>query len=313
MQRLQTNAPFANNKTVRSVIVTGVSSGIGTSIARVLIGAGFRVFGSVRKPEDAAKAERDLGERFRPLIFDVTDSGSIERAADIVREAQNGSTLAGLVNNAGITVAGPLLEVPMEEFRRQIETNLIGPMQVIRAFASSLGTDPKLHGPRGRIVNLTSFCGKIGLPFLGPYVASKHALEGLSESLRLELMPYGIDAIVVGPGAVESAMWDKTTRQESQYQDGAYTTQGRLFREFMLSLKRLPPEEVGRVVLTALTAPHPKARYAVDAQPFKNWILPRMLPRRLLDYVLSREFELRHVDCDRRRAGDVMASAASRR
>jgi NAD(P)-dependent dehydrogenase (short-subunit alcohol dehydrogenase family) len=293
MNRSHTTAPSGNGEILRSVVVTGVSSGIGTSIARVLIDAGFRVFGSVRKPDDAARLERELGPRFRPLVFDVTDSRSVEHAADIVRNAQNGSTLFGLVNNAGITVAGPLLEVPIEEFRLQIETNLIGPMQVIRAFAPNLGTDGGLTGRPGRIVNLTSLCGRIGMPFLGPYVASKHGLEGLSESLRRELMPYGIKVIIVAPGAVESAMWDKTTSQERQYQDGSYSAQVRLFREFMVSRKRLAPEHVSRVILSALTTGRPKLRYAVDAEPVRNWHMLRILPRRLVDYYASWQLNLK--------------------
>lgn len=292
MNRFQRSAS-GNQKLLRSVVVTGVSSGIGAGIARVLASAGLRVYGSVRNPDDAARLEHELGDKFCPLYFDLTDDRSIERAAESVHEAQLGSTLLGLVNNAGIMVAGPLLEVPMDDFRRQIETNLCGTMQVIRAFAPVLGTDTRLRGAPGRIVNVTSVCGRIGLPFVGAYAASKHALEGLSESLRRELMPYGIDVIIVGPGAVDSPMWDKTMLQEGRYQEGSYSAQGRRFKEFMLGRKKLSPEQIGRVVLSALVVSRPKVRYAVVARPLRDWILPRVLPRRLIDYYASWQFDLK--------------------
>ena len=194
---------------MRSVVITGTSTGIGWGAAKVLIANGFRVFGSVRKRADADRLKAEFGQSYVPLLFDVTDAGAVKEAAAEVRAALAGETLAGLVNNAGVAVAGPLLELPVEEFRRQIEINLVGVVIVTQAFAPLLGTDRGLKGNPGRIVNISSVGGRIGNPFLAPYVASKFALEGLSESLRRELLPFGIDVIVIAPGAVATPIWAK--------------------------------------------------------------------------------------------------------
>jgi NAD(P)-dependent dehydrogenase (short-subunit alcohol dehydrogenase family) len=149
---------------VQSVVVTGVSTGIGWGIAKGMTAKGFRVFGSVRKQSDAERLRVELGERFSPLIFDVTDAAAIARAAAEVRVALAGARLWGLVNNAGIAMAGPLLETSADEFRQQLDVNLIAPMVVIKAFAPLLGTDRTLTGPPGRIVNISSVGGRFAVP-----------------------------------------------------------------------------------------------------------------------------------------------------
>ncbi|MBA4210573.1 MAG: oxidoreductase, partial [Parvibaculum sp.] len=194
---------------MKSVVVTGVSTGIGNAAARVLAKKGFRVFGSVRKEADAAALKKDLGESFVPLVFDVTDEAGVARAAAEVRAALGGEKLAGLVNNAGIAVSGPLIDLDPDEFRKQMEVNVTGPFLVTQAFAPLLGTDRALKGEPGRIVNISSVAGIRAMPFLGPYAASKFALEGFSEALRRELMMFGIDVVVIGPGPVKTAIWDK--------------------------------------------------------------------------------------------------------
>jgi NAD(P)-dependent dehydrogenase (short-subunit alcohol dehydrogenase family) len=141
--------------------------------------------------------------------MDVTDKQAVEQAAARVSAGLGSATLTGLVNNAGVAVPGALLHLPLEEYRRQLEVNLVPQLSVTQTFAPLLGADTKRKGQPGRIVNISSTAGKIGLPFLGAYVASKHALEGMSESLRRELMIYGIDVIVIVPGSVVTAIWDK--------------------------------------------------------------------------------------------------------
>ncbi len=192
-----------------SVVITGVSTGIGRGTAEVLIKKGFRVFGSLRKREDAEKARAELGPQFTPLIFDITNEGAVKEAARVVSDALGGETLEGLVNNAGVALPAPLVYQPIAEFREQIEVNLIGPLIVTQAFVGLLGKDRSRKGPPGRIVNVSSIGGKIAGPFIGAYHASKFGLEGLSDSLRRELMLFGIDVIVVGPGGVRTAIWQK--------------------------------------------------------------------------------------------------------
>jgi NAD(P)-dependent dehydrogenase (short-subunit alcohol dehydrogenase family) len=176
-----------------------------------------------------------------------------------------------------------------------MEVNLIGPFQVSKAFAPLLGSDPQRTGKPGRIVQISSVSGVMGIPFVGPYVASKFALEGMSESLRRELMLYGIDVIIVGPGAVLTPIWEKATAQD--YGRFHTTDYGPVIERFLAffgeeSKKGLPPEQIGRVIHQALTVSKPKVRYAVVPQRFKNWTMPRLLPRRVIDRLLGKQLGL---------------------
>jgi NAD(P)-dependent dehydrogenase (short-subunit alcohol dehydrogenase family) len=279
---------------LRSVVITGTSTGIGWGTAKVLIGKGFRVFGSVRKTSDAERLTAEFGERFVPLIFDVTDEAAVNAATADVRNALGGERLVGLVNNAGIAVAGPLLELPIAEFRRQIEINLVGVVIVSKAFAPLVGTDPQLKGTPGRIVNISSVGGRNGMPFIAPYAASKFALEGLSESLRREMLLWGIDVIIVGPGAVSTPIWSKAEQIDTTpFRDSPYAPALERLRAFMLQLGEhgLPPEQIGEVVLEALTAAKPRVRYAITPEPRRDWIM-RNLPKRLVDRMIGKRLGL---------------------
>jgi len=281
---------------MKSVVVTGTSSGIGWGTASVLIRNGMRVFGSVRKQQDAERLAAEFGSAFTPLIFDITDAAAVRAAAEQVREQLGGETLFGLVNNAGIGLAGPLMYQPIDEFRHQIEVNLIGPLIVTQAFLPLLGADRSLRGAPGRIINVSSVGGQNGGPFLGAYAASKHGLEGMSESLRRELMLYGIDVIIIGPGAVATPIWDKAEQIDTSIYAG--TDYGEVFRRFgeyfvREGRKGYPPERIGEAILHALTTPKPRVRYAVVPQRFRNWTFPRMLPRRMVDRIIARALGFR--------------------
>jgi NAD(P)-dependent dehydrogenase (short-subunit alcohol dehydrogenase family) len=274
-----------------AVVVTGASTGIGLAICQVLIGKGWHAFGSVRKIEDAERLSRELGEHFTPLVFDVREEAEVRKAAEHVRHALGGNTLRGIVNNAGVAVAGPQLHLPAEQLRYQMEVNLIGPYIATQAFAPLLGADKSLTGPAGRIVQMSSVAGKICFPFMGPYNASKHALEGLSGALRRELMIYGIDVIIIGPGEVKTPIWDKGRQQDmAPYAKTDFATPLRKLAErfFALADSGLPPEAIGEVVHTALTSASPKTRYAVVPDKLKNWTIPRLLPDRMLDNALGK-------------------------
>src|SRR6202158_3967912 len=182
---------------MQSVVITGASTGIGWGTAKLLLDRGFRVFGSVCKQDDADRLSSEFGANFPPLLFDVTDEAAVLAAAREVRAALNGETLFGLVNNAGIAGAGPVLELAADQFRRQMDVTVIGPIIATQAFGPLLGSDPSLKGPKGRIVMVSSVAGKNGNPFSAAYAASKHAIEGLSESLRREMMLFGIDVIIL--------------------------------------------------------------------------------------------------------------------
>jgi NAD(P)-dependent dehydrogenase (short-subunit alcohol dehydrogenase family) len=278
----------------QSVVITGVSTGIGWATAKVLLGKEFRVFGTVRKQADADRLSAEFGKDFVPLLADVTNEEAVREAATVVGKMLEGERLAGLVNNAGIVVGGPFLHLESSEMRRQMEVNLIGPFMVTQSFAPLLGSDPGRTGKPGRIVQISSVSGAFGVPFVGAYVASKYALEGMSESLRRELMLYGIDVIVVGPGAVVTPIWEKSGMDLSRF--GA-TDYGPILERFQAFFevegkKGLAAKELGNVIHHALTASKPKVRYAAVAQRFKNWTVPMHLPKRVVDRAIGKQFGL---------------------
>jgi NAD(P)-dependent dehydrogenase (short-subunit alcohol dehydrogenase family) len=279
---------------MRSIVITGASTGIGWATAKVLIGRGFRVFGSVRKQADADRLKDEFGANFTPLLFDVTDEAAVLAAARNVREALNGETLAGLVNNAGVAVAGPVFELSVDEFRRQMDINVIGPVIATQAFGPLLGSDPTLKGPKGRIVMISSVAGKNGNPLMAPYCSSKHAVEGLSESLRRELMLYGIDVVIIAPGAVKTPIWSKAEQIDiSAYQYSPYFPVLNRLMAFMTKLGEtgLPAEQIGQVVHEALTAPRPKVRYQITPDPMRH-LMSATLPKRAVDRIIGKRLGL---------------------
>ncbi len=276
---------------MQSVVITGVSTGIGWGVSKVLIQQGFRVFGSVRREEDAKRLTVEFGQAFVPLLFDIMDEAAVHAAARQVSNELHGETLSRLVNNAGIAVPAPLMHQPIEEFRKQMEVNLIGQLIVTQAFLPLLGTDRSRKGKPGRIINMSSVSGKNGYPFLGAYVASKHALEGLSETLRRELMLYGIDVIILGPGSVATPIWDKAEIIDlSVYEHTDYAEAGKGMQKYMVRNGRngYPPEKVGEIVLQALTTSRPRLRYAViPGNPLVRMI-QTLIPKRVIDRIIAR-------------------------
>jgi NAD(P)-dependent dehydrogenase (short-subunit alcohol dehydrogenase family) len=279
----------------KSVVVTGASTGIGWGAVKVLVGKGFRVFGSVRKVSDAERLQTEFGPAFTPLLMDVTDAAAVQAAAAQVSAVLGRQRLSGLVNNAGIVVPGPLLHLSAEELRRQFEVNVVAVLEVTKAFAPLLGADKDREGASGRIVNISSVSGKMGVPFVGAYVASKHALEGMSDCLRQELQLHGIDVIVIGPGAVITAIWDKAAAEDYSRFDGTgYGPAIAKFSAYFMAegRKGLSAETLGESIYHALTVAKPKTRYAVVPQPIRNWILPRLLPKRMLDRIIGKQIGL---------------------
>jgi NAD(P)-dependent dehydrogenase (short-subunit alcohol dehydrogenase family) len=280
---------------MKSVVITGASTGIGFASAKLLIDKGFRVFGSVRKQADADRLKSEFGANFTPLIFDVTDEPAVLAAGREVRAALNGEKLAGLVNNAGIAVTGPVLGLSVDDYRRQMDVNVIGPVIATQAFAPLLGADTSLKGAPGRIVMISSVAGKNGNPMSSAYVASKHAIEGFSESLRREMMLFGIDVVIIGPGPVKTPIWGKG--QESfdiaRYQNSPYLPALQKVSAFMQHLDAiaLPPEKIAQLVFDALTLPNPKVRYHI-APDRMRYLLAAVLPKRTMDRIVAKRLGL---------------------
>lgn len=268
----------------RGCLVTGASTGIGRAIARAVTAAGFLCLGTVRSRADAEELE---DEGIVPVILDVTDRDSVEHARRAAEEELDGLPLFGLVNNAGVAPAGPLERQPPEEFRRALEVNLLGAAAVTRALL------PLLREARGRIVNISSVSALVPLPFLGAYAASKAGLEALSDSLRRELAPVGVDVSVVEPGTVRTPIWDKAAGSDpGPYRGSPYEERFLRLRDDALAeaADGRPPEDVARVVVELLTSERPEPRVLLASPSLPYRILPH-LPDRWVDWFVSRQLE----------------------
>lgn len=262
--------PNPNTDTHRpTVLVTGASSGIGRATALEMAGRGWRVLAGVRRPidgEELAQAAVDGGAagHVEWLPLDLLRPGDIAAAADRLRMASRGGGLDGLVNSAGIALSGPLELLPLDRLREQLEVNSIAPIALVQALAEPL------RQARGRVVNLSSVSGRNSLPFLGPYCASKFALEALSDALRVELAPWGVRVIVVRPGKVATPMWGRARSAARDLWKGFPAEDRARYRAARSAIEQMAgrgrmtaPETVARVIARALTTPRPRSRYVV--------------------------------------------------
>jgi NAD(P)-dependent dehydrogenase (short-subunit alcohol dehydrogenase family) len=269
-----------------TVLVTGASTGIGEATALHLNELGFDAVGAVRKDEDA---ERLRSKGLRTVKLDVTDAASIAAA----RAELGDAPLAGLVNNAGIAVASPLEFLPLDQLRRQLEVNLIGQVAVTQQFL------PALRAARGRIVNVSSIGGRIALPLVGPYSASKFALEGISDSLRRELLPHGVDVILIEPGGVKTPIWGKGNETAAEIQQGLPPEAEQLYGPMIAALRRetvkiaeqtgIEPREVAEVIGRALTAKRPRTRYLVGREAKIRGPVGKIMPDRMMDRAIAKQ------------------------
>ncbi len=273
-----------------NIVITGVSTGIGHELCRQFLDKGYRVFGSVRKSADVDKLSKDFGSNFTPLLFDVTDYDAIDKAVTQVERQVGADGIAGLINNAGIAVGGPALHVDIKDFEYQFQVNVFGLIKCIQAFAPLLGAREEHQTAPGRIINIGSVSGKLGMPFVGPYVGSKFAVEGLSHSFRRELLLYGIDVIVIGPGPVKTPIWQKSIKLEPYYD----TPYGEMLKRFENGLvqksidRGFTPEYLSRKIVKVFEKRKPKTRYSVVPQALVNYYIPRFLPDRWLDAIAKK-------------------------
>lgn len=274
----------------QAVVVTGVSTGIGEAIARLLVSRGLHVFGSVRKSEDGRRLASALGPLFTPLVFDTTDRDAVFAAAAQVEAALNGGPLLGLVNNAGIAVAGLLLYMRPDEIAQQLDVNLQGTLNATQAFAPLLGAVPGFRGMPGRIVMMSSVAGTSATPFMGAYNISKFGLEGMSEALRRELMLFGIPLAIIAPGAVKTPIWNKgLALNEERYTKGPFAAALDKMRAMVRSKAGigLEPEVIAQAVCRALTEKRPALRTVLTPEPVTYFLLNR-LPKRVGDMLIAR-------------------------
>ena len=276
---------------VRAVVVTGASTGIGEAVALRFDRRGWQVFAGVRREADAERLTRQAGSRLRTVMLDVTDEQMVGAAADTIRSAVGPGGLAGVVNNAGVALGGPVEFLPLDEWRRQLEVNVIGQIAVTKAVL------PMIRQGRGRIVFIGSISGRVAAPMMGPYSASKFALAAIAETLRHELRPWGIRVVLIEPGAIKTAIWDKGRRSLTAAHELLPAEALEVYRGHLEELKRvvehqdragIPAETVASVVERALLARRPRARYLVGPDARAGGVMSRVLPDSLKDEVLRR-------------------------
>lgn len=284
----------------RNALVTGCSTGIGRATTVDLLQRGWRVFATVRKSEDA-EALREAArssDQLIPVLLDVTDPESIDQAASQVRTLLDGETLHGLVQNAGVANIGPLEVMPVDFFARQLEVNLTGVLRVTQAMLPLMRQGEAPKGSR-TIVMISSINGQVGTPLGGAYCASKFGLEGMSDTLRRELLPQDIDVVIVEPGAIETAIWKTSKRRAEGIMPQLETHPAMpLYREFIDSMmervkriekQAIPAERVAAVVRKSLERSRPAVRVRVGNDAIIGYVLQRLLPTRLFDKLIVRD------------------------
>lgn len=276
-----------------SILVTGVSTGIGKATVEHLCKSGYHVFGSVRKQTDANILESTYPKNFTSLVFDVTDSQSVIQGYEILKGNLQGD-LISIVNNAGIALAGPILMLENDVFRKQFEVNIFGVLTVVKTFFPLLRASSK-NGKVTRIINISSVSGKRAFPFVGPYTASKHALEAISDVMRKEFLLQDIDVIVIEPGPIATPIWDKTPDPENNKFIGSEYEES-LQRFYKITMKKgkegLPAYDVAKLIKRVLEVNKPKTRYVIMKNSFTNFTLPGLLPDRWVDNIMGKILKL---------------------
>jgi NAD(P)-dependent dehydrogenase (short-subunit alcohol dehydrogenase family) len=278
---------------MRSVLVTGVSTGIGRATALRLDSAGWKVFAGVRKEEDAESLRGEGSERLAPVILDVTDPEQIAAAAERIEREREGG-LDGLVNNAGVAVPGPLETVPLDDLRHQLEVNLVAYVAVTQAML------PPIRRAEGRVVFLSSIGGRIAFPFGGPYHASKFATEAIGDVFRQELRPWGLKVSIVEPGSIDTPIWERGQRKAEDIEAKAPRTNllyGAAIEKFKKVIedtaeRGIPPEKVAKAIAHALESPRPKSRYLVGLDAKVQARLQPLIPTAVFDRIVARQLNL---------------------
>jgi len=278
---------------VRSVLVTGASTGIGRATALRLDADGWRVFAGVRKEADAESLRQEASPNLVPVTLDVIDPGQIAAAAALIeREAEGG--LDGLVNNAGVAVPGPLETIPLEDLRHQLEVNVVAYVAVTQALL------PQIRRARGRVVFLASIGGRVAFPFAGPYHASKFATEAIGDVFRQELRPWGIKVAIIEPGSIDTPIWERGQQKATEVEAKSPQTNllyGAAIEKFRKVIddtaeRGIPPEKVAKAISHALESKRPKSRYLVGLDAKAQALLKPLIPTAVFDRIVARQLNL---------------------
>lgn len=282
---------------MKSILITGVSTGIGWSTAKLFLAKGYLVFGSVRKQADAERLQTEFGKNFHPLLFDIQDLKDIQGAYLEVKRVLGDNSLDCLVNNAGVSVNGPMAYIALEEFSSQLDINVLGLVRVTQTFLPLLGFNNDL--PKGRIINISSGAGRVTRPFMAPYAASKHAVEAVSDGLRRELLDFGIGVTIVEPGPIKSEIWNKA-KAESAVQINKYkgTPYEQIYDKMDKAVQgmegaALDAGIVANLIYDIVEGKKHKTRYLVAPKKWMFWLAIHVLPDKFLDKMFQKQF--RHL------------------
>jgi len=277
---------------MRSVLVTGVSTGIGKAIAEELLNNEFIVIGSVRKDSDGEDLKNRYKENFYSVKFDVTKKEEIQKAKIKVEKilTDNNSYLSCVINNAGIALGGPVRYLDVDVFRKQFEVNFFGLIEVTKIFLDLL-IENNNYKMKNKIINIGSISGKRSYPFVGPYTASKHALEGLTDALRRELLIHDVDVVLIQPGPIRTPIWNKAPKiEDNPFLKTEYEVPLRKFNKgyIKLGVDGYSPTIIGNKIVEVMNTNKPRTRYVITPRIFKNYLIPGFLPDRWVDHLTGK-------------------------
>jgi len=284
---------------MKHILITGSSTGIGQSAAVKLAENGkYHVYACVRSAGDAETLKSEAPKHLTPLILDVTDKKAIADAFERVKKEGGEQGLHALINNAGIVIGGPLEAIPLDDLRTQFEVNVIGLVGVTQAFLPLLRKGAKKHGEHSRVVNVGSVAGRMAVPFIGAYSASKFAVEAISDALRRELAPQNIFVSLIEPGAVQTPIWKKSAQRAYTIRDKAHPDVANIYRERLTKFeatvknaaeKAISVDLVVDAISHALTSRSPKTRYLVGTEAKVTALMASVLTDKVIDFVLAKQ------------------------
>ena len=280
---------------MKSIVITGTSTGIGYACSNHFIEQGYKVFGSVRNNNDAERISNELGNNFIPLIFDVTDETAVKESVKVVENHIGDQKLSGLINNAGLGVMGTIQSLTAEQFKYQFEVNILGVFHCCQAYLDLLGADKNRKGDPGKIINISSISGEIGMPFMSAYNMSKFGLEGFSEGIRRELLMYGIDVVVIAPGPIKTPIWKKINQKDEVKRYDNSDFRESLARAMKMTDKMeqvgFEPIVIAERALSIIKSKKNNTRYRIDPTRMQN-ILLQLFPKRIADRMIAKRMNI---------------------
>ena len=280
---------------MKSIVITGTSTGIGYACSKLFVEKGYKVFGSVRNNNDADRVSNELGTNFIPLIFDVTDEIAVKESVKIVENHIGDQKLSGLINNAGLGVMGTIQSLTAEQFKYQFDVNVLGVFHCCQAYLDLLGADKNRKGDPGKIINISSISGEIGMPFMSAYNMSKFGLEGFSEGIRRELLMYGIDVVVIAPGPIKTPIWKKINQKEEVKRYDNSDFRESLVRAMKMTDKMeqvgFEPIIIAERTLSVIKNSKNNTRYRIDPTRMQN-ILLQIFPKRIADRMIAKRMNI---------------------